>query len=423
MPLPQEKNWHETFWSVTLGTAMGGALLLQACQALHWGQDSWPMTEWLINYSGGFVRRGLPGEILLRAARATHLGIHLLVVAVSLLLFAALAAHFVRTARGRMPLPLLFSGLLLGAPAYAGNAIRKDALLVLGLVLCLKLLHARKNAPLRWLALNAVIIVLLLSHEAFFFLAVPALFLSLGWQAPTEPSRGISWWALAVLAPALLAMAFVMHFHGNAAAARAIDASLLPAWSTADPVHCCSTQPQAAIDSLQWSSRQGVALSAESLHQFSHGIWAPLAWAALIGLVWFLMTAWLRDRTADETTGSAEPRAQLAAILLLQLACIAPLFAVGRDFGRWIFLWAASSLVLYFGGFAPQCRLFRALQRAGAALTPRALYAHLRPRYWYLLVLGLPTCCWTVPFAVHACPAGYYLRILLILAHRMKGPI
>jgi hypothetical protein len=32
--------------------------------------NDWTAGDWLINYSGGFVRRGLPGELFLLAARA-----------------------------------------------------------------------------------------------------------------------------------------------------------------------------------------------------------------------------------------------------------------------------------------------------------------------------------------------------------------
>ncbi len=32
----------------------------------------WPMGDWLINYEGGFVRRGMPGEIILQCSRFSH---------------------------------------------------------------------------------------------------------------------------------------------------------------------------------------------------------------------------------------------------------------------------------------------------------------------------------------------------------------
>jgi hypothetical protein len=37
------------------------AFASQLLAALSWGHDSYQLTEWLINYAGGFVRRGLPG--------------------------------------------------------------------------------------------------------------------------------------------------------------------------------------------------------------------------------------------------------------------------------------------------------------------------------------------------------------------------
>jgi hypothetical protein len=46
------------------------AILLVLAIAKHFihsfgeGHDSWSISEWLVNYGGGFVRRGLPGELI-----------------------------------------------------------------------------------------------------------------------------------------------------------------------------------------------------------------------------------------------------------------------------------------------------------------------------------------------------------------------
>ena len=59
------------------------AIINQYIASFHWGHDSWQMTEWLINYAGGFVRRGLPGEVILQIAEQTKIQGNYLVIFIS----------------------------------------------------------------------------------------------------------------------------------------------------------------------------------------------------------------------------------------------------------------------------------------------------------------------------------------------------
>ena len=62
------------------GRAVGSAYILfialltvpiTVFRALH--PNGWTPGDWLVNYQGGFVRRGLPGELILLVAHALHL--------------------------------------------------------------------------------------------------------------------------------------------------------------------------------------------------------------------------------------------------------------------------------------------------------------------------------------------------------------
>jgi hypothetical protein len=57
-------------------------------------KEGWNITEWLINYQGGFVRRGLPGEMLYQISH--HFGItpYYIIVFVCLLLYVSLTIFF-----------------------------------------------------------------------------------------------------------------------------------------------------------------------------------------------------------------------------------------------------------------------------------------------------------------------------------------
>jgi hypothetical protein len=107
-------------------------------------------------------------------------------------------------------------------------------------------------------------------------------------------------------------------------------------------------------------------------------------------------------------------------IVLFQLLMISPLFVLGWDFGRWIFMWIASSALLY--GFASQyldghlismsisSRGEKALQKSFPGIVLKG------KKNYFLLLLGMPGCCWTIGRFLSATPVvnlfGYPLVIV-----------
>ncbi len=83
----------------------GGYLVYLACltlalavyRALH--PNGWTPGDWLINYTGGFVRRGLPGELILLFSRLVHIPPVLVASVVPLVLYALLYASIWRLYR------------------------------------------------------------------------------------------------------------------------------------------------------------------------------------------------------------------------------------------------------------------------------------------------------------------------------------
>lgn len=58
--------------------------------------EQWVVGEWLISYTGGFARRGLSGEVLLRASALTGVSVNLLVYVTIVALFVAFIVLFAR---------------------------------------------------------------------------------------------------------------------------------------------------------------------------------------------------------------------------------------------------------------------------------------------------------------------------------------
>ena len=180
-------------------------------------------TEWLINYSAGFLRRGLPGELLLALCRATNIAPAAAVLGLKLSLFAAFLAVLLSLAWQRREwLGLAGAAFLLSNPLvryYAGEGLgEKDTLAIL-LTMWHLWASSRPEIYLRrafWpLAVGGL--VLGLTHEGvtlFFWLPANAF---ITWRAVGKRAG-----SLALYAPAVLAVAVSVLFHGTQAQGEAM---------------------------------------------------------------------------------------------------------------------------------------------------------------------------------------------------------
>lgn len=142
---------------------------------LHTPINEWGFTEYLINFSGGFVRRGLIGEGLhaLTHVGVSASGILLLIKGVCLTCYLAVLAFFIWQFRKHR-----WNWWIILAPVFMGfvmNIIRKDFMQELLLIGMLAMSgHGRysRGRIMVWGA-TAVCILELLIHEAFIFWGIP----------------------------------------------------------------------------------------------------------------------------------------------------------------------------------------------------------------------------------------------------------
>jgi hypothetical protein len=76
------------------------------------------ITEWMINYQGGFVRRGLPGEFLHSFQGIAYSAPGAPAVILSFLLFLWLGIYTFKRSRGILPGWAILATPLLGFPVY-----------------------------------------------------------------------------------------------------------------------------------------------------------------------------------------------------------------------------------------------------------------------------------------------------------------
>ena len=212
-----------------------GYLIFLAAMLLGYGvytahsSRSWSISDWLINYQGGFVRRGLPGEVFFLLGRGLHLSPVVLVIVTCFALYAVLLLCVRRLARDCSwdvwVIALLVSPATLAFPILDLSAgFRKEILYLAGLALLLVLLRQRRIRDWQLsVFLSVALGVETLSHEPLFCFAPYLLAaLVLAGYAPTRAMR-------IFLVPGLVgvAAAYASGTHlGDTAVAEAICRSL-----------------------------------------------------------------------------------------------------------------------------------------------------------------------------------------------------
>lgn len=161
------------------------AFLITSCRGQFSGKHdvlsevvwNYHISDWLINFEGGFVRRGLIGEMLYLIYKFTHVNIPVLITVFSFCLLLLFSFLFVRKwLQYRLSVILLPSFVLLGGIG-GGNSFmwfRRDVLIYLlvwaAFVCYSKLLKNKKKYEILF---QIVAIITILSHEASFFYMLP----------------------------------------------------------------------------------------------------------------------------------------------------------------------------------------------------------------------------------------------------------
>ncbi len=318
------------------------ALAVTALYAFHSAQvvHPWIDGEWLINYSGGLVRRGLVGAVLLGAARTLHLPLMGLTLAVQV---AAYALFFwcvwLLTAGVRWSWPLVLALLSPATIAFSvldpPSAVRKEVLLFVAVALLGLTLVRGRRAVLASALLTVAAPVLVFSHEAlvvFFPYLFAPFFVLLPWRQALR----------LVMLPAVLAGVALVLVAGH-------PGDLAQAETVCQTVSAAVGQP-ALLDQPNGICGGAIAYlgrspaearndtrAAERAYHYTERYPIP-ALLALLPLAWLLRDG-LRSGRRQGT------RWIVAAGLLAGLASIA-LFLVARDWGRWINIHVTCLLLL-----------------------------------------------------------------------------
>ena len=391
------------------GRALGNAyILFISCltvpmtvfRALH--PNGWTPGDWLVNYEGGFVRRGLPGELIVQLAHALHLS-PVLIGSFAPLLFYVLLYFSIwqlyRQSSGDLwTFAALVSPATLAFPILDPvGAFRKELLFLLVLAFLLLWLARRTPTDAALTAFLTVVVALaMLSHEGllpYLLYLAGALLIGLG-----DVKRVAKILVLPLIATGGTLLAVLRH-RGNVFEERAICQSL----GSAPPIVCSGS-----IAYLANGTDIARADVLRNIHAYHYLFFYPfLAVLALLPLGAMAMRLG-RDRRF---------RSDLLVIggtALLALLASLPLFLYAMDWGRWIYIHVLSLyLLLLFVDVREQ-------NAPGLRAEPAAVGVPSwhRPR-WAFAGLLIYATCWNLPHFGNYPKKGYLNVPLHLLKEQM----
>ena len=223
--------------------------------------NSWTIGEWLISYEGGFVRRGLPGEVIYLISSTFSKSPIVLAWAISVISLIALIALIFHFCKSTFNKSFLLSQLMILAPISGDYLVRKDAFLVCLYGLSLLALQSLKKKILSKIAcmffVNIFSIIAIMSHEGYGIWALPSLFILI---YIFERSHSKNIWrslftGLVILSPSLIAFFSCWFFKGNADQSLSIHQSwqsirdIIPSLGALE-----SPNPTGAIEAIGWQT-------------------------------------------------------------------------------------------------------------------------------------------------------------------------
>ena len=313
------------------------------------GVGTWNITEFLINYQGGFVRRGLMGEILFFFAKNFNINVVWTIKIFCLICCLAVFIFFIKSfLKKGYPLYILPLCFFLGGIILANNWIRKDYLFFCFFIPILWFYNKNNLSILiKFLIINILFVFIVLCHEIIGFFALPILFLLIFNQYKRKGNLQAVAISSLCLLPSIVAFFLVILMHGNYETAQAI-------W---DSWHVITNQVSSKVDlwnatsvsAIAWSSKWVVAFHLKSnFLADDQSIFSSLVWVIILPVVYYITTNTLLVFRKVENDFTNQHKTVLSSVLIFQLLCLSPVFAVlSNDYIRIYFYWITSSFSIF----------------------------------------------------------------------------
>lgn len=316
--------------------------------------NTFDISDWLINYESGFIRRGIMGQILWNIEQLhlydIRIAITIICVVTSFIILFLTYRIFKEEGWSILTIP---TGFIFGFTLF-GLGGRRD---MLSLLLTYAIFWSFKNIfsskgkkSLWWFIFYSISILQILIHEASFFYTFPIimLFLFLKHEDTQQSLRQSCTTSLLQFMPIIIAMAIVCIFKGNQETANIIWNSWNKIFTTF-PANDNTTSIGAGVDALSWGAQETfinhlkagyIGTNSPSIMRIPIVLFNLLAAYLLVSRINNIDMGIYKNKQMDHVV--------MSNILLVQFIAMIPMFTfLSCDWGRTIPYWLLSSLFFY----------------------------------------------------------------------------
>ena len=330
------------------------------------------ISELLINYEGGFVRRGAFGQLLFEICSYFELSPYPIILTLYIFSFVFVILFFlymlIKKELSLYLMPMAFFAC--GFVTDGGSWIRKDCMMLAGLIFTLIAFKKSKRMSSKILWVNSITMLMTLNHEAYLFFSVPVIFLIFSSQfTDTNNHSLLSFrikplvYSLVCLSPSLICALICFTYKGDYNMVNAI-------WHSWFPL--IGEQPVGySVDALGWNTSKTISAHfyKNFLEPISGSIPIPsiFKWMVIFPIVYYLSvnTLWIFQKNNNQ---SEEDRNYLSFLVIFQFICLLPMFTVlSCDYLRLMHYWILSSFAVYL--LIPRSLFLQAIPQSMLNLT------------------------------------------------------
>ncbi len=299
--------------------------------------NDFEITEFLINYQGGFVRRGLIGEGLYQICSCAEADPRYIIFPACIATFVTYATIIIILFRkGGLSLWIL--------PTYyalcGGDCIRKDYMVMLLVLLIVYLLkkNAMKASSMKLWIITCISVFMLNVHEASFFIILPLASVYILFT-----KNGFKTWErlIHVIIPACV-FVIISLYKGDQATATAICTS----WSNIEPfkqvdLGCVPNSITALTWTLQWAAdiHKHINFASGPGWKYAAIILRPIVLLTILYLT--IHVSHIRKRELADFPNEV---ARFVNLAIFQFISLSPMFTIlSCDFRRCCFYWTMST--------------------------------------------------------------------------------
>lgn len=314
------------------------------------------LNEYLLNYQGGFVRRGLIGEILYQIYNYSGVNIYILIKSLSLFAITYIGYKLFVIMKDKGLSPILafmpVSGITLYLFHFNYAGCRKDPILLIVLYICYSILNQifAKNDLINFIKLNLFIILGILLHEAFIFFSLPIIGISIIYIYSNHHKKYIVLLrSILYLSPTIIILLLCAINKGDYNSSIIIWNSWKAFFSQYDVVAFNTPVYEtlsASIKSLAWTAEYAFNFHITSNFKItSFGIPSWLYWGFSIIAYYFLM---MHPNIFYKEKQSHLNSLIFSNILIFSFICMIPMFTVlSCDFSRSFVFLSVSVIMAY----------------------------------------------------------------------------